>query len=32
MYEAEHLQAFGGLPAVDFQSKDDPADRPAADD
>ncbi|MEU0758174.1 STM4015 family protein [Streptomyces microflavus] len=32
MYEAEHLQAFGGLPAVDFQPKDDPADRPAADD
>ncbi|MFD3787640.1 STM4015 family protein [Streptomyces cyaneofuscatus] len=32
MYGAEHLQAFGGLPAVDFQPKDDPADRPAADD
>ncbi|MEU0356722.1 STM4015 family protein [Streptomyces cyaneofuscatus] len=30
MYGAEHLQAFGGLPAVDFQPKDDPADRPAA--
>ncbi|MFD3410073.1 STM4015 family protein [Streptomyces cyaneofuscatus] len=32
MYGAEHLQAFGGLPAVAFQPKDDPADRPAADD
>ncbi|MFF3996075.1 STM4015 family protein [Streptomyces cyaneofuscatus] len=31
MYGAEHLQAFGGLPAVDFQPKDDPADRLAAD-
>lgn len=32
MYGAQHLQAFGGLPAVDFQHQDDPADRPAADD
>ncbi|MFF6906803.1 STM4015 family protein [Streptomyces sp. NPDC012389] len=32
MYGAQHLQAFGGLPAVDFQHKDRPADRPAADD
>ncbi|WP_433406018.1 STM4015 family protein [Streptomyces sp. CA-146814] len=32
MYGAQHLQAFGGLPAVDFQHQDDPADRPAAGD
>ncbi|WP_411080282.1 STM4015 family protein [Streptomyces sp. cmx-18-6] len=30
MYGAQHLQAFGGLPAVDFQHTDGPADRPAA--
>ncbi|MFH8478668.1 STM4015 family protein [Streptomyces sp. DSS69] len=32
MYGAQHLQAFGGLPAVDFQHKDRQADRPAAGD
>ncbi|MEW2071528.1 STM4015 family protein [Streptomyces sp. NPDC007346] len=32
MYGARHLPAFGGLPAVDFQHKDNPADRPAAGD